>query len=101
MNFICVIDCSIGDITSRLTSDTTQVGDLISENVDLFLQCFIKAIGFFVFMFGMSWKITFVTIMGFPYVAVVSKIYGEYYKVKYVEMSIVRVHEQSSLSHVI
>lgn len=69
-----------GDITSRLTSDTTQVSDLISQNVNLFLRSFIKAIGFFIFMFSMSWKLTLVTIMGFPYIAVVSKLYGKYYK---------------------
>ncbi|XP_047674664.1 ATP-binding cassette sub-family B member 9 isoform X2 [Tachysurus fulvidraco] len=69
-----------GDITSRLTSDTTQVSDLISQNVNLFLRSFVKAVGFFIFMFGMSWKLTLVTIMGFPYIAVLSKLYGEYYK---------------------
>lgn len=86
-----VLCCSLGDIISRLTSDTTQVSDLISQNVNLFLRSFIKAIGFFIFMFGMSWKLTLVTIMGFPYIAVVSKMYGEYYKVKYVEMYFVFV----------
>ncbi|XP_034154754.2 ATP-binding cassette sub-family B member 9 [Pangasianodon hypophthalmus] len=69
-----------GDITSRLTSDTTQVSDLISQNVNLFLRSFVKAVGFLIFMFGMSWKLSLVTIMGFPYIAVVSKLYGEYYK---------------------
>ncbi|KAL1274149.1 hypothetical protein QQF64_026963 [Cirrhinus molitorella] len=69
-----------GDITSRLTSDTTQVSDLISQNVNLFLRSFVKAVGIFIFMFGMSWKLSVVTIMGFPYIAVVSKVYGEYYK---------------------
>lgn len=69
-----------GDITSRLTSDTTQVSDLISQNVNLFLRSFVKAVGIFIFMFGMSWKLSVVTIMGFPYIAVVSKLYGEYYK---------------------
>ncbi|XP_051960517.1 ATP-binding cassette sub-family B member 9 [Xyrauchen texanus] len=69
-----------GDITSRLTSDTTQVSDLISLNVNLFLRSFVKALGIFMFMFGMSWKLSLVTIMGFPYIAVVSKLYGEYYK---------------------
>ncbi|XP_017306684.1 ATP-binding cassette sub-family B member 9 [Ictalurus punctatus] len=69
-----------GDITSRLTSDTTQVSDLISQNVNLFLRSFVKAVGFFIFMFGMSWKLSLVTIMGFPYIAVLSKLYGEYYK---------------------
>uniref|UniRef100_A0A4W6G6D8 ABC-type oligopeptide transporter ABCB9 n=1 Tax=Lates calcarifer TaxID=8187 RepID=A0A4W6G6D8_LATCA len=69
-----------GDIISRLSADTTQVSDLISQNVNIFLRSTIKGAGFFIFMFGMSWKLTLVTIMGFPFVAVVSKVYGEYYK---------------------
>ncbi|CAB1320014.1 unnamed protein product [Coregonus sp. 'balchen'] len=69
-----------GDITSRLTSDTTQVSDLISQNVNMFLRSMVKGIGFFIFMFGMSWKLTLVTIIGFPFIAVISKVYGEYYK---------------------
>uniref|UniRef100_A0A8C7D633 ABC-type oligopeptide transporter ABCB9 n=1 Tax=Oncorhynchus kisutch TaxID=8019 RepID=A0A8C7D633_ONCKI len=69
-----------GDITSRLTSDTTQVSDLISQNVNMFLRSMVKGIGFFIFMFGMSWKLTLVTIMGFPFIAVISNVYGEYYK---------------------
>ncbi|KAL7836254.1 hypothetical protein AOLI_G00275380 [Acnodon oligacanthus] len=69
-----------GDITSRLTSDTTEVSDLISQNVNLFLRSFVKAVGFLIFMFGMSWKLSLVTLMGFPYIAVVSKLYGQYYK---------------------
>ncbi|KAF4074664.1 hypothetical protein AMELA_G00241780 [Ameiurus melas] len=73
-------DNHTGDITSRLTSDTTQVSDLISQNVNLFLRSFVKAVGFFIFMFSMSWKLSLVTIMGFPYIAVLSKLYGEYYK---------------------
>lgn len=85
-----LIGHSPGDIISRLTSDTTQVSDLISQNVNLFLRSFIKAIGFFIFMFSMSWKLTLVTIMGFPYIAVASKVYGEYYKVKYVKIVFIK-----------
>ncbi|XP_070760124.1 ABC-type oligopeptide transporter ABCB9 [Enoplosus armatus] len=69
-----------GDIISRLSADTTQVSDLISQNVNVFLRSTIKGIGFFIFMFGMSWKLTLVTIMGFPFIALVSNLYGEYYK---------------------
>ncbi|XP_056603134.1 ATP-binding cassette sub-family B member 9 [Triplophysa dalaica] len=69
-----------GKINSRLTSDTTQVSDLISQNVNLFLRSFVKGMGMFIFMFGMSWKLSLVTLMGFPYIGVVSKLYGEYYK---------------------
>ncbi|KAM4577490.1 ABC-type oligopeptide transporter ABCB9 [Odontesthes bonariensis] len=69
-----------GDIISRLSADTTQVSDLISQNVNVFLRSTIKGAGFFIFMFGMSWKLTLVTIMGFPFIGLISKLYGEYYK---------------------
>ncbi|XP_017289460.1 ATP-binding cassette sub-family B member 9 isoform X1 [Kryptolebias marmoratus] len=69
-----------GDILSRLSADTTQVSDLISQNINVFLRSAIKGAGFFIFMFKMSWKLTLVTVMGFPFIALVSKLYGEYYK---------------------
>ncbi|XP_047446806.1 ATP-binding cassette sub-family B member 9 [Mugil cephalus] len=69
-----------GDILSRLSADTTQVSDLISQNINVFLRSIIKSVGFFIFMFGMSWKLTLVTIMGFPFIALVSQLYGDYYK---------------------
>lgn len=70
-----------GDVLSRLTSDTTQVSDLISQNINIFMRNVIKAAGNFAFMCGMSWKLTLVTVMGFPFISFVSKIYGDYYKV--------------------
>ncbi|MED6277304.1 hypothetical protein CHARACLAT_011932 [Characodon lateralis] len=69
-----------GDILSRLSADTTQVSDLISQNVNVFLRSAIKGTGFVIFMFWMSWKLTLVTMMGFPFIGLVSKLYGEYYK---------------------
>ncbi|KAA8592087.1 hypothetical protein FQN60_017542 [Etheostoma spectabile] len=69
-----------GDILSRLSADTTQVSDLLSLNINIFLRSTIKGIGVFIFMFGMSWKLTLVALMGFPFIAVVSKLYGNYYK---------------------
>lgn len=70
-----------GDIVSRLSADTTQVSDLISQNVNVFLRSFIKAVGYFIFMWGISWRLTLVTVMGFPFVGLVSQLYGDYYKV--------------------
>uniref|UniRef100_A0A3P9LDV5 ABC-type oligopeptide transporter ABCB9 n=1 Tax=Oryzias latipes TaxID=8090 RepID=A0A3P9LDV5_ORYLA len=69
-----------GDIISRLSADTTQVSDLISQNINIFLRSGIKGVGFIIFMLGMSWKLTMVAIMGFPFIALVSKVYGKYYK---------------------
>uniref|UniRef100_A0A3Q2XK91 ATP-binding cassette, sub-family B (MDR/TAP), member 9 n=1 Tax=Hippocampus comes TaxID=109280 RepID=A0A3Q2XK91_HIPCM len=69
-----------GDITSRLSADTTQVSDLISQNINVFLRSTIKAVGFLIFMFGMSWKLTLVNMMGLPFIALLSEYYGNYYK---------------------
>lgn len=70
-----------GDILSRLSADTTQVSDLISQNINIFLRNVIKGAGDFFFMCVMSWKLTLVTVAGFPFIAFVSKVYGDYYKV--------------------
>ncbi|XP_034026938.1 ATP-binding cassette sub-family B member 9 [Thalassophryne amazonica] len=69
-----------GDILSRLSADTTQVSDLVSQNINVFLRSAIKGAGFFIFMFRMSWKLSLVTVMGFPFIALVSRVYGKYYK---------------------
>ncbi|KAM8761212.1 ABC-type oligopeptide transporter ABCB9 isoform 1-T4 [Acanthopagrus schlegelii] len=69
-----------GDILSRLSADTTQVSNLISQNVNIFLRNAIKGAGDFIVMCGMSWRLSLVTVMGFPFIALVSQLYGEYYK---------------------
>ncbi|MGH0152698.1 UNVERIFIED_CONTAM: hypothetical protein FKN15_023796 [Acipenser sinensis] len=73
-------DDGAGDITSRLTSDTTMVSDLISLNMNICLRSLVKGMGVCVFMFTLSWKLSLVTFMGFPFVMLVSKLYGKYYK---------------------
>ncbi|XP_068461125.1 ABC-type oligopeptide transporter ABCB9 [Clinocottus analis] len=73
-------DNHTGDIISRLSADTTQVSDLISVNINIFMRSVIKGVGFSIFMFGMSWKLTLVALMGLPFIGLVSKFYGEYYK---------------------
>ncbi|KAK9523293.1 hypothetical protein VZT92_019695 [Zoarces viviparus] len=69
-----------GDIISRLSADTTQVSDLISVNINIFLRSVVKGAGFSIFMFGISWKLTLVAVMGFPFLSLISKFYGDYYK---------------------
>uniref|UniRef100_A0A8D0GYY7 ABC transmembrane type-1 domain-containing protein n=1 Tax=Sphenodon punctatus TaxID=8508 RepID=A0A8D0GYY7_SPHPU len=69
-----------GDIISRLTSDTTIVSDLVSQNINIFLRNVVKATGVIVFMFSLSWKLSLVTFMGFPIIMLVSDLYGKYYK---------------------
>uniref|UniRef100_A0A8D2D447 ABC-type oligopeptide transporter ABCB9 n=1 Tax=Sciurus vulgaris TaxID=55149 RepID=A0A8D2D447_SCIVU len=69
-----------GDLISRLTSDTTMVSDLVSQNINIFLRNTVKVTGVVVFMFSLSWQLSLVTFMGFPIIMVVSSIYGKYYK---------------------
>ncbi|XP_044296775.1 ABC-type oligopeptide transporter ABCB9 isoform X1 [Varanus komodoensis] len=69
-----------GDIISRLTSDTTIVSDLVSQNINIFLRNMVKATGIIVFMFSLSWQLSLVTFMGFPIVMLMSDLYGKYYK---------------------
>ncbi|XP_034647071.1 ATP-binding cassette sub-family B member 9 isoform X2 [Trachemys scripta elegans] len=69
-----------GDIISRLTSDTTIVSDLVSQNINIFLRNVVKATGVIVFMFSLSWQLSLVTFMGFPIIMLVSDLYGKYYK---------------------
>ncbi|XP_054852262.1 ABC-type oligopeptide transporter ABCB9 isoform X3 [Eublepharis macularius] len=69
-----------GDIISRLTSDTTIVSDLVSQNINIFLRNMVKATGVIVFMFSLSWQLSLVTFMGFPIIMLMSDLYGKYYK---------------------
>ncbi|XP_007433222.1 ATP-binding cassette sub-family B member 9 [Python bivittatus] len=69
-----------GDIISRLTSDTTIVSDLVSQNINIFLRNLVKATGVIVFMFSLSWQLSLVTFMGFPIIMLMSDLYGKYYK---------------------
>ncbi|KAB0400287.1 hypothetical protein E2I00_018297 [Balaenoptera physalus] len=68
------------DLISRLTSDTTMVSDLVSQNINIFLRNTVKVTGVVVFMFSLSWQLSLVTFMGFPIIMMVSDVYGKYYK---------------------
>uniref|UniRef100_H2Z4F0 ABC-type oligopeptide transporter ABCB9 n=1 Tax=Ciona savignyi TaxID=51511 RepID=H2Z4F0_CIOSA len=69
-----------GDITSRLTSDTTTMSDTIGLEFNVFLRSMIKGVGVCVFMFALSWRMSLITFMGFPLIFSASKVYGKYYK---------------------
>ncbi|XP_037673279.1 ATP-binding cassette sub-family B member 9 isoform X2 [Choloepus didactylus] len=69
-----------GDLISRLTSDTTMVSDLVSQNINVFLRNAVKVTGVVVFMFSLSWQLSLVTFTGFPIIMMVSDVYGKYYK---------------------
>jgi ABC-type multidrug transport system fused ATPase/permease subunit len=67
-----------GDLTSRLSSDTTVVGDQVALNVNVFLRSAISVIGCLVFMFSLSWRLTLLAFCTVPPIIVVSMVYGKF-----------------------
>jgi ATP-binding cassette subfamily B (MDR/TAP) protein 9 len=67
-----------GDITSRLCSDTTLVGDQVSLNVNVFLRSLVQAIGVLIFMFLISWQLTLLAFISVPAITIFSSIYGKF-----------------------
>ena len=67
-----------GDITSRLSSDTTIVGSSITSNVNIFLRSTVRALGVLIFMFVISWQLSLLAFITIPAVSVLSKWYGRY-----------------------
>jgi len=67
-----------GDVTSRLSSDTSIVGASVTNNVNMFLRSIIRATGVFIFMLAISWQLTIISFVTVPTVSVLSKWYGRY-----------------------
>ena len=67
-----------GDITSRLSSDTTLVGDQVTLNVNVFLRSLVQAMGVLVFMTMLSWQLTLLAFISVPVITIFSKWYGHY-----------------------
>mmetsp|Transcript_5970 Transcript_5970/g.12774 ORF Transcript_5970/g.12774 Transcript_5970/m.12774 type:complete len:542 (+) Transcript_5970:1653-3278(+) len=65
-----------GDITSRLSSDTTLVGDQVTLNVNVFLRSLVQVIGVLVFMFTISWQLSLLAFISVPVISVLSTWYG-------------------------
>ncbi|XP_057290735.1 ABC-type oligopeptide transporter ABCB9-like [Hydractinia symbiolongicarpus] len=69
-----------GEITSRLTSDCTKIGDGVGLNVNVFLRNVVKIIGILFFMIKISWKLSIVTLISIPIIAIISEAFGEKYR---------------------
>lgn len=67
-----------GEITSRLSSDTTLVGDQVTLNVNIFLRSLVQAIGVLGFMFTVSWQLSILAFISVPVITHLSRWYGDY-----------------------
>ncbi|KAK9831825.1 hypothetical protein WJX74_010840 [Apatococcus lobatus] len=69
-----------GDITSRLSADTTTVADQVCLNLNVFLRSMTQAAVVLYFMFVASWRLTTISFVLVPVIIVISKLYGAYYR---------------------
>eukprot|EP00053_Salpingoeca_punica_P011910 m.106206 g.106206 ORF g.106206 m.106206 type:complete len:928 (+) comp15811_c0_seq4:137-2920(+) len=70
-----------GDLTSRLTADTTKMGDAIGNNINIFLRAVVQIVSLLFFMMFLSWRLTLMTFALVPAVVLISQRYGAYMKV--------------------
>ncbi|XP_074975228.1 ATP-dependent translocase ABCB1-like [Caretta caretta] len=69
-----------GDLSSRLSTDTTKMSRAFSLNANVFLRSLVKALGIYYFMFSLSWHLTLLTLFETPITIVAQKIHDSYYQ---------------------
>ncbi|XP_036001693.1 antigen peptide transporter 2 [Fundulus heteroclitus] len=69
-----------GEITSRLSKDTTLTGRTVCLNVNVLLRTFIKTMGMISLMMSLSWKLTFLVLMETPITGLIQNLYDTHYQ---------------------
>ncbi len=65
-----------GELTNRLSADTTVLQNTVTVNVSMLLRFIILGVGAIGFLFYTSWRLTLVTLAIVPFVAVGAGIFG-------------------------
>jgi ABC transporter fused permease/ATP-binding protein len=65
-----------GELTNRLASDTTVLQNTVTVNVSMLLRFTIMAIGAVGFLFYTSWRLTLMTLLVVPVVAISAGMFG-------------------------
>ncbi|XP_055750389.1 antigen peptide transporter 2-like [Salvelinus fontinalis] len=68
-----------GDITSRLSTDTTKMARAVALNVNVLLRTLIKIVGMLSLMMSLSWKLTLLMLMETPVTGLLQRVYDNYY----------------------
>ncbi|KAM4601484.1 antigen peptide transporter 1 [Polymixia lowei] len=69
-----------GEIVSRITTDTNEMSEALSEKLSL-VMWYTARLGFlFVFMLSKSWKVSLLSCMGLPVMWVIPKFSGHFYQ---------------------
>lgn len=74
--------CLSGDITSRLSTDTTLMARAVALNVNVLLRTMIKTLGMLYLMLSLSWKLTLLMLMETPLTGLLQNIYDTHYQVQ-------------------
>uniref|UniRef100_A0A3Q1JAZ5 Transporter associated with antigen processing, subunit type a n=1 Tax=Anabas testudineus TaxID=64144 RepID=A0A3Q1JAZ5_ANATE len=69
-----------GEITSRLSRDTTLMGRTVCLNVNVLLRTFIKTVGMISLMMSLSSKLTFLVLMETPITGLIQNTYDTHYQ---------------------
>ncbi|XP_029514058.1 antigen peptide transporter 2-like [Oncorhynchus nerka] len=69
-----------GDITSRLSTDTTLMGRAVALNVNVLLRTLIKTVGMLSLMMSLSWKLTLLMLMETPITGLLQSVHDNYYQ---------------------
>ncbi|XP_061476691.1 antigen peptide transporter 2 isoform X2 [Rhineura floridana] len=64
-----------GELTSRLSRDTTMMSRWVPLNANVFLRSLIKVAGLYAFMIGLSWHLTLLTLIEVPVMLAAEKVY--------------------------
>uniref|UniRef100_A0A9J7ZWN0 Uncharacterized protein n=1 Tax=Cyprinus carpio carpio TaxID=630221 RepID=A0A9J7ZWN0_CYPCA len=88
-------DKKTGDLTSRLSTDTKLMSQSVAMNVNILLRSLIKSVGVLYLMLSLSWKLTLLTFIEAPLIAITQKIYNTHYEQlsKEVQDSVARANE--------
>jgi len=73
--------CLSGDITSRLSTDTTLMSHAVALNVNILIRTMIKTLGMLYLMVSLSWKLTLLMLMETPLTGLLQNIYDTHYQV--------------------
>ncbi|XP_019963163.2 antigen peptide transporter 2a [Paralichthys olivaceus] len=69
-----------GEITHRLSKDTTLMGRTVCLNVNVLLRTLIKTLGMISLMMNLSWKLTFLVLMETPVTGLIQNIYDTHHQ---------------------
>lgn len=71
-----------GEITFRLSNDTTLMGRTVCLNINVLLRTLIMTLGTIYFMMNYSWQLTFLVLMETPITGLIQNLYNTHYQVR-------------------